>query len=103
MHHIHHRDFEVVVLSDGKWSTDDDNIDINVYVNDGKRYSATLFTPKNIAMLLEKYEKSGECARGTFVWAVEMIILKDLSKESILTTVDALLRTGEIEFAMTRI
>jgi hypothetical protein len=95
MYRISRREFEVVVLSDGKWSIDDDNIDIQVSTKDGKKYSATLFTPKNVFTLMDRYKTSGECANGTFVWAVEMIILRDLSHESILSTVEELIRSGE--------
>ncbi|PQV89209.1 hypothetical protein CDT93_21660, partial [Cronobacter sakazakii] len=39
----------------------DDNIDVEVLLDNGERYTATFFTLKNIASILERYKNSGEC------------------------------------------
>lgn len=93
-------DFAVVVLSNGQWNVENDNIDIEAHLGDGRRFAATLFTIQNLAHLLAKFKESGECASGTFVWAVETIVMRDLSNESIRATVKELVSTGEIETAM---
>jgi len=95
--------YDVVVLSSEQWDRYDDNIDIEVRIKEGCRYAATLFTIQNLASLLEKHRKSGECANGTFVWAVEMIVLRDLNVESIFAMVEDLISTGEIHTAMLKI
>ncbi len=92
--------FSVRVLSAGQWNTENDNIDIEVSLPDGRRFAATLFTLQNLSALLDKYKASGECANGTFVWAVEMIVLRDLTCSSIEATIQDLVFTGQIGSAM---
>lgn len=93
-------DFDVTVLSNEQWDKYDDNIDVEVDLRNGRRFAATFFTVRNLSSLIEKYRVTGECAHGTFVWAVEMIILRDLTEESIHATVQDLISTGVIESAM---
>ena len=93
-------EFDVTVLSNELWDVRDDNIDIEVDLRDGRRFAATFFTVKNLTSLLEKFRESGECANGTFVWAVEMIVLRDLTDVSIHATIRDLITTEKIESAM---
>lgn len=90
----------LTVFSSKRWDIHNDNIDIEVTLNDGRRFAATLFTLPNLAALLQEYSRSGECASGTFVWCVQMIVLRDLSEDSIFLTVRELASTGEIKSAM---
>ena len=48
----------------GEWSTEDDNSDVIVTLDDGSRWSSTFFTFNNVASLREKYRLSGECLAG---------------------------------------
>ncbi len=57
-------------------SFDDDNLDINLVLDNNKVYFATLFTIKNIQYLIEKNHDS-------YFWADDMIIVKDLRKDTI--------------------
>jgi hypothetical protein len=45
----------------GEWSTEDDNSDVIVTLDDGSRWSSTFFTFSNVGSLREKYRLSGEC------------------------------------------
>ena len=92
--------FDVIIPSDGPWDTTNDNIDIQVRMRNGRVYVATMFTVSNLTELLARYEQSGECASGTYVWAVEMIVMKDLTEQSILKTIDDMVETREIDAAM---
>jgi hypothetical protein len=80
----------------------DDNVDIYVTFADGTRYTATFFTLKNIATLLDRYRESGECANGLYVWASDMIIVHELSDEVVERAVADLLGAGEFEGAFAR-
>lgn len=53
-----------------------DNIDINIILSNGDVYWGTLFTIRNIQFLLQK--EAGSC-----FWATNMLIVKDLRKETL--------------------
>jgi hypothetical protein len=80
----------------------DDSVDIYVTFEDGTSYTATFFTVKNITTLLDRYRETGECASGLYVYAVDMIIVHELSDEVVERTVADLLETAEFETAFAR-
>lgn len=53
-----------------------DNLDINVILENKEIFFATIFTLDNIKMLLEQNSNS-------FFWADNMVVIKDLKKETI--------------------
>jgi hypothetical protein len=73
---------------------DNDNIDVEVLL-DGKRYVATFFTTRNLETMFRRNAASGECAGGTYFWASDMIIVQTLRADTLQTTIDDLLHTGE--------
>ena len=81
----------------------DDNVDIEVELSDGRVFSATFFTIENIKSLLCNYRRSGECANGSYLWAEDMIIVEKLTQEVMATSVDDLIKSGEITTACTEI
>ena len=86
-------EFRVIGL---EWDVDNDNIDVEVIVDKTERYVPTFFTMRNIESLLGKYRASGECASGTYFWAADLIVIRDLKLETIRTAVQTLVETGEI-------
>lgn len=80
-----------------------DNVDVEVAFDNGTRYSATFFTLQNIQSLMDSYERSGECMKGLFFWAAEMIIVRTLSRQNIAKVVAALIKTDEFENAFSQI
>ena len=77
----------------------DDNVDVFVRLSDGKNYVATFFTIDNIRSLMERYSKTGECLEGHYFWASDMIIVSDLTQNSIAETIEDLLRTDRFHKA----
>lgn len=92
-------DFALHVVGGQSWDPDDDNIDVEVVLRDGRRYGATMFTLANLARLFEKNRATGECAGGVYLWASGMVILSDLSTSTITIAVKDMLETGEFERA----
>ena len=76
-------------------SVENDNIDVVIELSDGTVRTATFFTLKNIASLMEKNERTGECLLGKYLWATEMIIVHDLREETIREVINEIVRTGE--------
>lgn len=67
-----------------------DNIDIHIILSNDDVYVATLFTLKNIDMLMRRDEAS-------YFWASDMIIVPDLSHLTIRKAIQAALDDGYFE------
>jgi len=72
------------------------NLDIEVIMNDGKRYSATLFTLENIKELMDGHSQSGENNNGTYLWCLDMVIIKDLSIYTICEVVKSIIDSRDL-------
>ena len=96
--------FKINILRDAnEINADNDNVDVEVTLHDGAVYSATFFTLKNISGLLQNYRLTGECARGTYIWSADMIIVEVISVETINKSIEDLISTEEIYTACSRI
>ena len=74
-----------------------DNVDVQVTFPNGESFSAVFFTLQNIDTLMKRCKKTGECANGLYFWASDMLIVQELTEQTICATVDNLL--AEEEFA----
>jgi len=94
--------FRLRVVGAQMWDPYADNVDVEVTLADGGRFGATFFTLENVKRLFQKNRASGECNSGTYFWAANMILVKDLTMEVIQTTVQDLLDSGEFYSAFSR-
>jgi hypothetical protein len=92
-------DFSVHVIGVQVWDPLYDNVDVEVQLRDGRRFGATFFTLTNIQRLFEKNRNTGECASGLYLWAANMILVRDLSMATIEGTVEDLMAMDEFENA----
>ena len=81
----------------------DDNLDIQVYRDDNTEWVATIATFENLRRLMDGYRATGECAEGDYVFVADLILLREITLESIERTVADLIKSGEIEAAMSRV
>jgi len=79
---------------------EDDNVDVQVYFDDGRTYTATIFTLKNIQSIFEKYEHTGECLSGLYFWTLDMLIVQKLTMEVIERMIADLIESGEYTTAL---
>lgn len=80
--------------------TDDDNVDVEVALENGSRYVATFFTLENLQSLFRKNKQTNECGGGgLYLWSSDMIVVKELTEETIRRTVLSLIEEGEFESA----
>lgn len=91
--------YEILALSDDWQDVKliDDNRDIEVRMANGSRYFLTIFALKNLDSLLRGYEASGECASGTYMWASNMVVMRHLTVNAVILTVEDLIESGEIK------
>ena len=73
----------------------DGNEDIFVEFSNGDRYVATFFTYKNIETLRQKNKKTGEELYGKYFWSSDMILIDDLSLETLKEVIDDLLKNND--------
>ena len=76
---------------------DNDNVDVQVTFPNGESFSAVFFTLQNIATLMKHNKKTGECANGLYFWTSDMMIVQELTEETICETIDNLLAEKEFE------
>jgi hypothetical protein len=74
----------------------DDNVDIEVRLLDGTRWSATVFTVDNLRSLMAKWRSTGECS-GRYVSAADMIVVERLSDSGLRELVDELVAEGTLK------
>ena len=91
--------FQVEIIGGTAQLSNDSNCDVMVTLGDGRRFVGTFFTLTNIRTLMARYRGTGECARGSYFWASDMIIVDELSEETIRATVQDLIEEGELESA----
>ncbi|GCE20897.1 hypothetical protein [Dictyobacter kobayashii] len=87
----------------GEWTPEDDNTDVIVTYQDGRRWVATFFTYQNIATLTEKNKKTGECFSGAYFWASDMVLIDVVSRQRIEEVIDYLIKENEFECTFTLI
>ncbi len=73
----------------------DENVDVEVRFEDGARYAATFATIANLAVLLDRYEATGECLGGTYIWMADLIVVRCLDLPTIAATVADLIEQKE--------
>ena len=82
--------------------TDNDNVDVQVTFPNGERFSAVFFTLQNIDTLMKDYKKTGECANGLYFWTSNMMIVQELTEQTICETIDNLLSEEAFESVFVR-
>lgn len=82
---------------DGQWSPSDDNSDAIVTLEDGSRWIASFFSYANIDTLRQRNQQNGECLGGKYFWASDMILIDEISRQSIEQVVSALIMEGSFE------
>ena len=76
---------------------DNANVDVHVTFPNGENFSAVFFTLQNIDTLMKHCKKTGECANGLYFWASDMMIVQELTEETICKAIDTLLAEEEFE------
>ena len=83
--------------------SDDDNVDVRIEVDDGRVFAATFFTIRNLATLMARHRRSGECAGGRYFWAVDMIVVERIDEATLRAAVADMISDGSLETACRRL
>jgi hypothetical protein len=95
--------FQVRAVGTQMWDVAADNVDVEIVLDDGRRFVATFFTLVNVQNLFDKNKRTGECAAGLYLWAADMILVERLTRDVIVRTVADLLQEGELEAACSEV
>lgn len=74
-----------------------DNSDVDVELEDGRKFTATFFTYDNIQWLQQKNKNSGECLSGRFFWASNMLLIERIDRSLIEEVVNETILDGSFE------
>lgn len=75
------------------------NFDVEIEFRDGRRYCPTFFTLANIHVLMKQYKTTGECADGAYFWAAGMIVVEQLTPETVRKAIADMVDGGELKLA----
>ncbi|MFD7284033.1 hypothetical protein ACFV80_45440 [Streptomyces sp. NPDC059862] len=97
-------DFEALFLP----SPDEDldsvcNVDVEVRLADGSRWSATVFTVAEVERLMEKWSRSGESLGGRYFWCSDGLIVRDPGVDSMVQVIRGLLDASEFDDVFQRL
>lgn len=92
---------EAEQCSDG-WDIKNENTDVIVKFENGTRWVASFFTYSNISQLVEKNRRTGECLGGKYYWATDMILVDEVSRQSIEEVINYLISEDEFEAIFSR-
>ena len=91
-------DYQVIIYNGAALlNPGNDNVDVQVIFSNGESFSAVFFTLENIDTLMKHYKETGECAKGLYFWASDMIIVQELTEQTICETIRNLLVKAEFE------
>lgn len=71
----------------------DENLDVFIHFENGEEYVLSFFTLKNISRLMSKNKLMGEQLNGAYFWSSDMVIITEISEDSIMRTVEDLIKS----------
>ncbi|MGW4690729.1 hypothetical protein ACWEPM_38455 [Streptomyces sp. NPDC004244] len=79
------------------------NVDVFVDLQDGSRWTATVFTVAEVERLMEVWAESGEALGGRYFWVSDGLIVKDPGIESMSQVIAGLIETDEFSTVFQRL
>ncbi len=83
-------------------SETNDNSDVILTFENGKKYVATFFTYDNIEFLRQKNNKTGECISGKYFWSKDLILIEKINRAEIELVISHLIKEEEFESVFKR-
>ncbi|BCB79614.1 hypothetical protein GCM10022251_41430 [Phytohabitans flavus] len=80
-----------------------ENVDVEVALDDGSRWSATLLTLAEIRRLMDRWKVTGECLDGSYFQCADLVIFERGGIETATDLLGRLVSTGQIRDAFVRI
>lgn len=79
------------------------NVDVEVRLTDGSRWSATVFTVDEVRRLMEKWAQTGEETGGRYFWCSDGLIVREPGVDSMTQAISRVLDEGDFEQILQRL
>lgn len=76
-----------------------DQADATITLSDGTRRYATFMTLSVVSKTMDRWQDTGECLSGRYFWCSDLIIIREPGFDSMITSVQDMIATGEIDNA----
>jgi hypothetical protein len=93
-------DYDIVFHDQSDLDPYNCNVDVEVHFRDGRRYSCTVFTLKNIERLFVKFNESGEYLNGKYFYCPDMIVVCIFDKSVIKSIIDDIIKSNNVDIAL---
>ncbi|KES07580.1 hypothetical protein BU52_08930 [Streptomyces toyocaensis] len=78
------------------------DVDVDVRLADGSRWTATVFTVAEVARLMEERAQTGENLGGRYFWCSDGLIVRDPGIENMAQVLAGLIDSGEYRHVLQR-
>ncbi|SCF88159.1 hypothetical protein [Streptomyces sp. Ncost-T10-10d] len=79
------------------------NVDVFVNLQDGSRWTATVFTLAEVERLMDVWAESGEALGGRYFWVSDGLIVRDPGVDSVTQVIAGLIETDEFSTVFQRL
>lgn len=79
------------------------NVDVEVQLTDGSRWSATVFTVAEVQRLMERWAQTGEEAGGRYFWCSDGLIVREAGVANMTEAISGVLNEGDFERILQRL
>jgi hypothetical protein len=79
------------------------NVDVEVRLTDGSRWSATVFTVAEVQRLMERWAQTGEEAGGRYFWCSDGLIVREAGVANMTEAISSALDQGDFERILQRL
>lgn len=101
---LHENGYQITIMyGDDVSHLEDDNVDVYVEIENGDTYVGTFVSIANVHSLMKKFQKTGECCHGLYLWISDMIIVQDCTQDVIRKTIADLVQTNELACALLKV
>jgi len=80
-----------------------ENVDVEVVLDDGSRWSATLLTLAEIGRIMNRWKETGECLDGSYFQCADLVVIERGGIEAATDLLGRLVATGQIREVFARI
>lgn len=91
-----------ITVPQSSLSANEGNADLLVQTADGRQHAATVYTPENISMLMDKARAEGEGAQCDYFFDPSMVIVRAITGPVLLAIVTDLFKRGLFERAFVK-
>ncbi|MFF2810739.1 hypothetical protein ACFVT2_26905 [Streptomyces sp. NPDC058000] len=96
--------FEAAFLPDADENLEAvDNVDVEVRLRDGSRWSATMFTVAQVEVLMKRWAASGEALGGRYFWCSHGLIVRDAGISNMTQVLTGLIENGDVTQVLHRL